>query len=120
MWSVGVTFTDFFRPLKQQLDDVDGWDDNCDEVEEDEEEHAVPPFILLQSPSPSRITSWRRLPLFSANRGDIGLAWSIFKVKGTPNEANWPVNMVNCSHVSENLILPLGLSVLAPCQIADF
>ena len=57
MWSVGVTFADFFRPLKQQFDDVDEWDDGCDEVEEDGDEHAVPPFIPLQNPSPSRMTS---------------------------------------------------------------
>ena len=90
MWSAGVTFTDFFRPLKQQFDEMDEWDNDRDE-EADEEEHPAPPFILLQSPCPSQMTSWCRLPLFNANRGDIGLAWSIFKVKGTPNESNWPV-----------------------------
>lgn len=116
MWSVGVTFANFFRPLKQQLDDVDEWDDDCnEEAEEDEPQNAVLPFIFLQKPSPSRITSWRRLPLFNADRGDIGLAWSIFKVTGTPSEANWPVNVMNRWHVLEDLILPLGLSVLAPC-----
>ena len=95
MWSVGVTFADFFRPLKQQLD-VDEWDDDCDEgVEEDGRQHTTLPFVFLQSSSPSQITSWNRLPLFNAERGDIGLAWSIFKVRGTPNEINWPVNAMN-------------------------
>ena len=95
MWSVGVTFADFFRPLKQQLD-MDEWDDDCDEeVEEDEQQHTTLPFVFLQNPSPSRIASWCRLSLFSAERGDIGLAWSIFKVRGTPNETNWPVNVMN-------------------------
>ena len=88
-------FADFFRPLKQQLDDVDEWGDDYDEeAEEDGQQCTAPPFIFLQSPLPPRITSWCRLPLFSADRGDIGLAWSIFKVRGTPNEANWPVNVV--------------------------
>ena len=91
MWSLGVTFADFFRPLKQQLDDVEEWDDLEEGVDEDEQ-HTGQPFILLQDPSPSRITSWRRLPFFNADRGDIGLAWSIFKVRGTPNKTNWPVN----------------------------
>jgi cyclin-dependent kinase 8/11 len=116
MWSLGVTFADFFRPLKQQLDDGDGWGDDYDEeAEEDEQLHTALPFIFLQNPSPSRITSWHRLPLFDAERGDIGLAWSIFKVRGTPNETNWPVSIVNPLHVSGDLILPLGLSVLASC-----
>lgn len=88
-------FADFFRPLKQQLDDDDDWDDDWDEEAEDKQQNAVLPFIFLQSPSPSRVTSWHRLPLFNADRGDIGLAWSIFKVSGTPNEVNWPVNAVN-------------------------
>jgi hypothetical protein len=96
MWSLGATFTDFFRPLKEQLDDVDDWDDDCDEgVEEGDQQHEALPFIFLQCTSPTRITSWRRLPLFDADRGDIGLAWSIFKVKGTPDDKNWPVNIVD-------------------------
>ena len=94
MWSLGVTLADFFRPLKQQLDDVEEWDDEVEEEVEDER-HTDQPFIFLQDPSPSRMTSWRRLPLFDADRGDIGLAWSIFKVRGTPNETSWPVNAVN-------------------------
>jgi len=94
MWSTGVTFSDFFRPLKQQFDDADEWEDDYDE-EAEEDEQTTPPFIFLRSASLSRITSWRRLPLFDADRGDIGLAWSIFKVRGTPDETNWPVNVVN-------------------------
>jgi len=115
MWSAGATFADFFRPLQQQLDDVDEWDGCDEEAEEDQQQHTSLPFVFLRSPPPSRITSWHRLPLFNADRGDIGLAWSIFKVRGTPNEMNWPVNAVNPWHVSKNLILPLGLSDLASC-----
>ncbi|KAF9654126.1 kinase-like protein, partial [Thelephora ganbajun] len=89
MWSLGATFADFFRPLKQQPDDANEWDD-CGEEAEDEQQHTAVPFIFLENTLPTRITSWRRLPLFNADRGDIGLAWSIFKVRGTPNETNWP------------------------------
>jgi len=92
MWSLGVTFADFFRPLKQQLDNVDEWDDDLEEEVDEDEQHIGQPFILLRDTSPLRVTSWRRLPLFNADRGDIGLAWSIFKVRGTPSETNWPVN----------------------------
>ena len=105
MWSLGVTFADFFRPLKQQLDDAEEWDDGCEEgAEEDEQQHMGLPFVLLQDSLPSRVTSWHRLPLFNAETGDIGLAWSIFKIRGTPNETNWPVNIANPWHVSEDLM----------------
>jgi len=88
-------FADIFRPL-EQLDELDEWDNDCDEgTEEDEQLHTTLPFIFLRGPSPSRMTSWRRVPLFDPDRGDIGLAWSIFKVRGTPNELNWPVNTAN-------------------------
>lgn len=119
MWSLGATFAECFRPLKEQLDDVDEWNDERDEEVEDDEQHEAPPFIFLRNAPPTRIASWRRLPLFNADRGDIGLAWSIFKVRGTPNETNWPVNAVNPYLVSADLILPLGLFVFASRQIAD-
>lgn len=93
MWSLGAMFADFFRPLKEQVDDGDEWDEECDEEpEEVEQQDDIPPFMFLRSASPTRMTSWRRVPLFNADRGDIGLAWSIFKVRGNPNETNWPVN----------------------------
>lgn len=96
MWSLGATFADFFRPLKAQLSDVDEWDDDCDDEEEEGgQEHETLPFVSLQGASPTWLSSWRRLPLFNADRGDIGLAWSIFKIRGTPNEMTWQVNTVN-------------------------
>jgi len=49
------------------------------------------PFIL---PNHSAITSpnthWSRDTLYNSSRSEIGLAWSIFKVHGTPNENIWP------------------------------
>lgn len=119
MWSLGATFAECFRPLKERFDDVDEWDDECNEEVEEDEQREAPPFIFLRGASPTRITSWRRLPLFNADRGDIGLAWSIFKVRGTPNETNWPVNPVNPYLVSVDLIVSLGLFVFASRQIAD-
>lgn len=35
---------------------------------------------------------WTRDSLFDGERGEIGLAWSIFKILGTPNKSNWPVS----------------------------
>lgn len=121
MWSLGATFADFFRPLKEQLDDMDEWDDACDEeVEEDPQRDETPPFIFLQSASQTRMASWRRLPLFDADRGDIGLAWSIFKIRGTPNERNWPVNAVNPPRLLMNLIIPQDFLSLPHAQLLAF
>jgi serine/threonine protein kinase len=119
MWSLGATFAEYFRPLKEQADDLDEWDDECNEEAEDDQQNEPPPFIFLRNAPPTRMTSWRRLPLFDAERGDIGLAWSIFKVRGTPNETNWPVNALKPYHESVDLILLLGLFVFAPRQTAD-
>jgi cyclin-dependent kinase 8/11 len=35
---------------------------------------------------------WDRQTLFDASRGTIGLAWSVFKVFGTPTKESWPVS----------------------------
>lgn len=88
MWSLGSTFAEFFTSLKL-----------CDEYEEDEEypptaetDNKVPFFI----PEGLRIgqpgTKWARDTLFDGMRGEIGLAWSIFKIMGTPTEQTWPVS----------------------------
>lgn len=119
MWSLGATFADFFRPLKERLDDVDEWGDDCDEEVEEDNQHETPPFISLRSTSPMQVTSWRRLPIFNADRGDIGLAWSIFKIKGTPNERNWPVNIAGSRHLICESDSSAGLFIFASCQTAN-
>ena len=37
---------------------------------------------------------WSRTSLFNGRRGDLGLAWSIFQIRGTPNDSNWPVCII--------------------------
>ena len=121
MWSLGATFAEFFRPLNEQLEDTDEWgEEGGEEAEEDDQQHEVSPFIFSRSASPARVTSWRRLPLFNADRGDIGLAWSIFKIRGTPDERNWPVNEVVPSHVSVNLMIPQDFSSLPHAKLLTF
>ena len=34
---------------------------------------------------------WYRDPLFDSTRGELGLAWSLFKIRGTPTPETWPV-----------------------------
>ncbi|KAL4251286.1 Protein kinase-like domain superfamily protein [Abortiporus biennis] len=86
LWSLGTTLSELFTPLRLESDEeID------DEAEEDQ---TTPPrpFIV---PSNIRMynlsrTQWSRDSLFDSSRGAIGLAWSIFKIRGTPTPENWP------------------------------
>ena len=41
-----------------------------------------------------RDVEWSRESLYDSTKGQIGLAWSIFKVHGTPTEDSWPVRIL--------------------------
>ncbi|KJA28379.1 hypothetical protein HYPSUDRAFT_33746 [Hypholoma sublateritium FD-334 SS-4] len=90
LWSLGVTFAEFFTPLRLHGDEDDDGDDDDDD-EDDVENDTISPFMV---PRYLRIgypgAQWRRDSLFDGERGEIGLAWSIFKILGTPNKSNWP------------------------------
>lgn len=81
MWSLGCTFAEFFTPLLP---------------EEDDDEDDYPPE--LRDANPTLV----RKALFDGTRGEIGLAWSIFKILGTPTEDSWPVG-----HPSQRYLLLL-------------
>lgn len=83
-------------PLRLVSDDEDDGDDDDDiDPDSDGEPEHIPlvPFIV---PRYLRIgypgAQWKRDTLFNGERGEIGLAWSIFKIFGTPTEENWPVS----------------------------
>ncbi|KAJ7726365.1 kinase-like domain-containing protein [Mycena metata] len=69
MWSVGTVLAEMFAALRLSPDYAD------DDLED-------------EGPSPD--TRWARDTLFNGRRGEIGLAWSIFKVRGTPTRESWP------------------------------
>jgi cell division cycle 2-like len=92
-WSLGTTIAQFFTPLQ-----------------------LIPSRTPLSSPSPTTANeldntvsipfdipnalrreidyraTWGRKTLFDGERGELGLAWSIFRLRGTPNEESWPVS----------------------------
>ncbi len=74
MWSLGCTFAEFFTPLLP---------------EDDEDEDYYPPELCDANPT------LVRKALFDGTRGEIGLAWSIFKILGTPTEDSWPVGLLS-------------------------
>ncbi|KAJ8501879.1 hypothetical protein ONZ45_g11972 [Pleurotus djamor] len=105
LWSLGATIAEFFTPI--QLLDDDDEDLSCPfptstsqpsatSHQDDIDDPATPlqPFILPPSCSGMHLLGpryrWARHSLFDASRGEIGLAWSIFRVRGTPNENVWP------------------------------
>ncbi|KAJ4000185.1 kinase-like domain-containing protein [Lentinula boryana] len=80
LWSLGAMFAEFFTslvpvPSSPTTDDF-----------------ISPSFVTSPSSSDSNTSAWHpvtrytRSSLFDASRGEIGLAWSIFKILGTPRE----------------------------------
>ena len=103
-WSLGVTFAEFFTSLRLQADDEDDEDfsfpgpNRTSESESGsdsgvEPRAPTPPLMPFVVPRGTHIPTgrWTRTSLFDGTRGEIGLAWSIFKIRGTPNEDTWPV-----------------------------
>ncbi|KAG8852497.1 hypothetical protein FRB96_008685 [Tulasnella sp. 330] len=103
MWSFGTVLAQLFTSLRFEpdnyhYDDVDEEEGiNSDADEEDRTKNVPAPIILrssverdLEAGVSSVNGSWERDSLFDASRGEIGLAWSIFKVRGTPDESLWP------------------------------
>ena len=85
-----------------------------DPEEEDEEavfdpsgSNKIPPFIV---PDASQMTNpslrWSRNALFDSSRGEIGRAWSLFKIRGTPTAKNWPVSPSLALDLSRELNCP--------------
>ncbi|KAF9443744.1 kinase-like protein [Macrolepiota fuliginosa MF-IS2] len=81
-WSFGATLASFFTPLRLTSPTDD---DNYDQ-EDIHDPFIIPSHLDLSTPN----TYWSRDTLYDASRSEIGLAWSIFKVHGTPNEHSWP------------------------------
>jgi len=84
---------EFFTPLRLCCDDME--DDQDDDLQDENDETAlraflVPKYLKLGHPN----SYWKRESLFEGNRGEIGVAWSIFKIFGTPTKDNWPVSDV--------------------------
>ena len=97
LWSAGAVFAEFFTPLRLTRAYEDNGDWYQDEVDSDSESDsdmplAKPPFIIPKRlPPTDPDVEWVRESLYDGTRGQIGLAWSIFKVHGTPTEESWPV-----------------------------
>ncbi|KAJ3508273.1 hypothetical protein NLJ89_g5848 [Agrocybe chaxingu] len=121
LWSLGATFAEFFTPLRLSSEEEDECDDD-DQTEDNEEPdddqpRPLEPFIV---PKYLRIgypgAQWTRDTLFNGERGEIGLAWSIFKILGTPTDETWPEfeNLPGSKSVVFNIVPPVPLAPLLP------
>ncbi|KAH9932102.1 kinase-like protein [Epithele typhae] len=82
LWAMGVLTAHCFTPLLRVPEEEDS---------DTAEMPAKSPFIIPKGFSPGQEgVEWTRDELYDGDRGQIGLAWSIFKVHGTPNEQSWP------------------------------
>ena len=89
LWSLGATFAQFFTALRLSDDDVDDT-----EIDKELEPDDAPPtpFIVPKHLRSNPGSQWTRESLFNGDMGEIGLAWSIFKIFGTPTAESWPVS----------------------------
>lgn len=90
LWSFGGVCAEFFTSLKYVPDEYLS-EDEYDEGVEEEFVGPLKPFVVPETLD-SRRGYWSKTTLFDSERGAIGLAWSIFKTRGTPDDINWPVN----------------------------
>jgi serine/threonine protein kinase len=86
LWSLGATFAQFFAALRLSDDDT--------EIDTDLQPDDAPPtpFIMPKYLRNNLGAQWTRESLFNGEMGEIGLAWSIFKIFGTPTAESWPVS----------------------------
>ncbi|THH11047.1 hypothetical protein EW145_g898 [Phellinidium pouzarii] len=92
LWSLGCTIAHFFTPIRLLRKSY--YDEDEDDLNASDED-AFPDasgFVLPKDLGSItfRTAEWMRLPLFDGRQGSIGLVWSIFKLRGTPNSEIWP------------------------------
>lgn len=87
LWAVGATLAEFFTPLELVEEEEEDYPSS---EESEAEESNGKGFIYHNGAVLSAYSIWNRKALFDSSRGDLGLAWSIFQLKGTPNTQTWP------------------------------
>ncbi|RPD64656.1 kinase-like protein [Lentinus tigrinus ALCF2SS1-7] len=122
LWSTGAVLAEFFTPFRlcKSYDDGDGWyqdGEDSDSESDSDEPRPKSPFLVPKSLSPdSPDVEWVRESLYDGTRGQIGLAWSIFKVHGTPTEESWPgfKDLPDAQKVTFVQVPPVDLTKLLP------
>ncbi|KAH9950959.1 kinase-like domain-containing protein [Amylocystis lapponica] len=88
IWSLGTTCAEFFTQLRLERDYEEYVEDSGNHSGEENVPHI--PIVMPRALAGDPDTIWTRQSLFDSSQGTIGLAWSIFKIRGTPTERSWP------------------------------
>ena len=88
---MGAVFAEFFTPFHPYELEEEFIGGSAEDEDEGEQHEARPPFIVPKNFSKQPYIKWERTSLYDSSRGQIGLAWSIFKIHGTPTSETWPV-----------------------------
>ncbi|KAI0066533.1 kinase-like protein [Artomyces pyxidatus] len=116
LWSLGTTFAEFFTTLHCRSSGSEHYDDDDDGSDFDADDPTKPYVVDPVRGEWDQSGVWERYSLFDSTRGDIGLAWSIFKTRGSPTPQNWPtftklpdankVNFIDAPVVDLRTLLP--------------
>jgi cyclin-dependent kinase 8/11 len=93
LWALGAAFAEFFTTLHCRRALADDFDDD-DDADAGERGDPTKAYLFDELPGPWARSEWERYSLFDGSRGDIGLAWSIFRTRGSPTPENWPVRFL--------------------------
>ncbi|KAJ7083356.1 CMGC/CDK protein kinase, partial [Mycena belliarum] len=106
IWSVGTVLAEFFSPFRLSCED------DVQSAQAGDPPFVVPPGLRVDDLE----TRWCRDTLFNGRRGEIGLAWSIFKIRGTPTDETWPAfrDLPGATSVEFTVVPPVPLSSLLP------
>ncbi|KAJ7144836.1 kinase-like domain-containing protein [Mycena crocata] len=115
MWSVGTVLAEMFSALR--LCSEDDGEEEVYSAQAGDPPFVVPPRLRVEQPE----THWSRDTLFNGRRGEIGLAWSIFKIRGTPTAETWPTfrDLPDASSIEFTVVPPVPLASFLPNLPSD-
>lgn len=97
LWALGTTLAEFFTTLHRRRALSNNFDDDEDDADAEERGDPTKAYLFDELPEVWARPEWERYSLFDGSRGDIGLAWSIFRTRGSPTPENWPVRFPSIS-----------------------
>ncbi|KAK7063609.1 lanosterol 14-alpha-demethylase [Favolaschia claudopus] len=117
MWSFGTVLAEMFCTLRLCSDDGNDGEEPIHYAQAGDPPFVVPTNLRAGQPE----TYWVRDTLFNGGRGEIGLAWSIFKIHGTPTEQTWPTfrDLPGASSVDYMIVPRVPLRTFLPNLPAD-
>jgi cyclin-dependent kinase 8/11 len=117
-WSLGTTFAEFFTSVRLfNPEDYDFEDDEQFDSDDDSPSKPAEPFIIPKGLHIGDPTNrWARDSLFDSTHGEIGLIWSMCKIRGSPNEINWPsfLSLPGANKLTFMTVEPIDLASVLP------